>query len=149
MHLWLITHSPHWLQHRAAARFSTPDDGRKVPVQMSARENFSEPVVFLDHLLKAAGSFTCSALIDDAKAKCPWRKSIIRSTSATLPLEFPCSSKASLWWRTPAGLPRGFQQPWIVDQIWLCGAAGRGFEVCDSQSAEQSVNVWKEKMPGS
>lgn len=77
-------------------RFSIPDNGRKVPVQMSTREKCPQAVVLLDHLLRVAGWFTCSAWIDDAQAKCPWRKSTITDTSATLLLEFPWSSNASL-----------------------------------------------------
>lgn len=72
-------------------RLSIPDNGRKVPVQMSTREKCPEAVVLLDHLLRVAGWFTCSALIDDAKAKCPWEEAHhhvhYRHPSAGLPLE--------------------------------------------------------------
>lgn len=81
-------------------RFSIPDNGRKVPVQMSTSRL---PALLWSMML---------------------RLSVPGGRASSVTLAPPFCSKASLWWRTPAGLPRGFQQPWIVDQIWLCGVVG-------------------------
>ena len=45
------------------------------------------------------------------------------------------------WQGTPAGVPPGSQQPWIIDQIWLWAVAGRTFEVYDTESAEHNANA--------
>lgn len=117
---WCAVFITQWSPLAAAQSRWSHDDSAAVQMSSGGKLSWTRCLV---------ESFTCSALRNDTKLRLNVPGG--RGSSVAVVWESPSHPP----WGMPAGVPRGFQPPRIVDQIWPWGALGRGFEVCDTESA--------------